>query len=87
MDDLDRPILGLKIDCEIEDNQNKIDILFWQQLAAMQVPTPAAASMQRKTFPTLSHPPIPKSPAAVLQILVDYASLENMSGGLWVGNR
>jgi hypothetical protein len=74
MNDFDRPVLGLEVDCTIETARNEIDTSYWHQLAGMQVTTPLAAKIQRETWPvTAAFPPVPKSPTKLRLILSSYA--------------
>ena len=59
---------------EIEANQNRIDLVFWEQLGALLVPISGYAWQLTAAHPVLRHPPILKSPAKLLQTLVDYAT-------------
>ncbi len=74
IDHTNRTCSELQTASEIEANQNRIDLMFWQQLGALLVPISGYAWPLTATHPALGHPPIFKSPAKLLRTLVDYAT-------------
>jgi hypothetical protein len=72
----DRPVFAPEVEFQIEQIQNQADLIAWQQLQALQVPTPIAQKMMRAAYPPQeSGPPPRKKPNEIRMHIRSYARM------------
>jgi hypothetical protein len=76
MDNSDRPVFAPEVEFQIEQIQNQADLIAWEQLQALQVPTPIAQKMMRASYPPQqSGPPPRKKPNEIRMVIRSYARM------------